>query len=100
MYQARRNPTTPSPQYSETEDCDARHCDFRRLSLRRQQVQARAAREPEHSGAPLCTVVLGSIGWNAHMRCANGYREETRSMRKCVYRMQLDLPPNITCLKQ
>jgi hypothetical protein len=25
------------------------------------------------------------------MRCANGYREYTRSMRKCVYRKQLDL---------
>ena len=25
------------------------------------------------------------------MRCANGYRLETRSMRKCVYRKQLDL---------
>ena len=23
-----------------------------------------------------------------HMRCANGYRQETRSMRKCVYRKQ------------
>jgi hypothetical protein len=26
-----------------------------------------------------------------HMRGANGYRQETRSMRKCVYRKQLDL---------
>ena len=25
------------------------------------------------------------------MRCANGYRQETRSMRRCVYRKQLDL---------
>ena len=25
------------------------------------------------------------------MRCADGYREETRSMRRCVYRKQLDL---------
>jgi hypothetical protein len=25
------------------------------------------------------------------MRCANGYRQETRSMRKCVYRKQPDL---------
>jgi hypothetical protein len=25
------------------------------------------------------------------MRCANGYREGTRSMRRCVYRKQLDL---------
>ena len=25
------------------------------------------------------------------MRCANGYRQETRSMRRCVYLKQLDL---------
>jgi hypothetical protein len=25
------------------------------------------------------------------MRCANGYREGIRSMRRCVYRKQLDL---------
>ena len=25
------------------------------------------------------------------MRCADGYREGTRSMRRCVYRRQLDL---------
>jgi hypothetical protein len=29
--------------------------------------------------------------WKVHMRCANGYRQETRSMRKCVYRKLLDL---------
>ena len=32
-----------------------------------------------------------SLGWKVHMRCANGYRLETRSMRRCVYRKQLDL---------
>ena len=32
-----------------------------------------------------------SLGWKVHMRCANGYRQETRSMRKRVYRKQLDL---------
>jgi hypothetical protein len=32
-----------------------------------------------------------SLGWKVHMRCANGYRESTRSMRRCVYRKQLDL---------
>jgi len=32
-----------------------------------------------------------SLGWKVHMRCANGYRQETRSMRRCVYRKQLDL---------
>jgi hypothetical protein len=32
-----------------------------------------------------------SLGWKVHMRCANGYRQETRSMRRRVYRKQLDL---------
>ena len=32
-----------------------------------------------------------SLGWKVHMRCADGYREGTRSMRRCVYRKQLDL---------
>jgi hypothetical protein len=39
-------------------------------------------------------VLLGvarSLGWRVHMRCNDGYRLETRSMRKCVYRKQLDL---------
>jgi hypothetical protein len=36
--------------------------------------------------------VARSLGWKVHMRCANGYRQETRSMRKCVYRKQLDRP--------
>jgi hypothetical protein len=35
--------------------------------------------------------VARSLGWKVHMRCNNGYRLETRSMRKCVYRKQLDL---------
>jgi hypothetical protein len=35
--------------------------------------------------------VARSLGWKVHMRCANGYRQETRSMRRCVYRRQLDL---------
>ena len=35
--------------------------------------------------------VARSLGWKGHMRCANGYREGTRSMRRCVYRKQLDL---------
>ena len=29
--------------------------------------------------------VARSLGWKVHMRCANGYRQETRSMRRCVY---------------
>jgi hypothetical protein len=33
--------------------------------------------------------VARSLGWKVHMRCANGYRLETRSMRRCVYRTQL-----------
>jgi hypothetical protein len=35
--------------------------------------------------------VARSLGWKVHMRCANGYRDSTRSMRRCVYRQQLDL---------
>jgi len=35
--------------------------------------------------------VARSLGWKVHMRCANGYRESNRSMRRCVYRRQLDL---------
>ena len=35
--------------------------------------------------------VVRSLGWKVHMRCANGYRQETRSMRRGVYRKQLDL---------
>jgi hypothetical protein len=35
--------------------------------------------------------VARSLGWKVHMRCATGYREGTRSMRRCVYRKQLDL---------
>jgi len=35
--------------------------------------------------------VARSLGWKVHMRCANGYRQETRSMRKCVYHRMLDL---------
>ena len=28
--------------------------------------------------------VARSLGWKVHMRCANGYREGTRSIRRCV----------------
>ena len=35
--------------------------------------------------------VARSLGWKVHMRCAHGYWEGTRSMRRCVYRKQLDL---------
>ena len=47
-----------------------------------------------------------SLAWKVHTRCANGYRQETRSMRRCVYRKQLDLEtlvctrgPNFLALK-
>jgi hypothetical protein len=33
--------------------------------------------------------VARSLGWKVHMHCANGYRQETRSMRRCVYRSEL-----------
>jgi hypothetical protein len=32
-----------------------------------------------------------TLGWKVHMRCAHGYLDNTRSMRRCVYRKQLDL---------
>jgi hypothetical protein len=35
--------------------------------------------------------VARSLGWKVHMRCADGYREGKRSMRRCVYRKQLGL---------
>jgi hypothetical protein len=35
--------------------------------------------------------VARSLGWKVHMRCADGHREGTKSMRRCVYRKQLDL---------
>jgi hypothetical protein len=35
--------------------------------------------------------VARSLGSKVHMRCTAGYRESTRSMRRCVYRKQLDL---------
>jgi hypothetical protein len=35
--------------------------------------------------------VARTLGWKVHMRCAGGYREGTRSMRRCVYRKQLEL---------
>ena len=35
--------------------------------------------------------VARSMEWKVHTRCADDYRQETRSMRKCVYRKLLDL---------
>ena len=35
--------------------------------------------------------IARSLGWKVHMRCAHGYREGTKSIRRCVYRKQLDL---------
>jgi hypothetical protein len=35
--------------------------------------------------------IARSLGWKVHMRCADGYREGTKSMRRCVYRKHLDL---------
>jgi hypothetical protein len=37
--------------------------------------------------------VARSLGWKVHMRCNDGYRQETRSLRKCVYRKQLKGAP-------
>ena len=41
--------------------------------------------------------VARSLGWKVHMRCANGYRQETRSMRRCVYRKQGSKPNRGPC---
>src|ERR1700758_2474508 len=35
--------------------------------------------------------IARSLGWKVHMRCADGYREGTKSIRRCVFRRQLDL---------
>jgi hypothetical protein len=35
--------------------------------------------------------VARSLAWRVHIRCADGYRESIKSMRKCIYRKQLDL---------
>jgi len=32
-----------------------------------------------------------SLGWKVRMRRTKGYREGTKSMRRCIYRKQLDL---------
>ena len=44
--------------------------------------------------------VARSLGWKVHMRCAHCYREGTRSIRKCVYRKQLDLAAAAIATKQ
>jgi hypothetical protein len=35
--------------------------------------------------------IARSLGWRVHMRCSDGYRESTKSIRRCIYRKQLDL---------
>ena len=35
--------------------------------------------------------VARSLSWKVQMRCANGYRQKTRVMRRCVFRKQLDV---------
>ncbi len=35
--------------------------------------------------------IARSLGWRVHMRCSDGYREGTKSMRRCTYRKLLDL---------
>jgi hypothetical protein len=35
--------------------------------------------------------IARSLGWRVHMRCSGGYREGTKSIRRCGYRKQLDL---------
>jgi hypothetical protein len=60
-------------------------------------VESRAHLTPAHQCSTFVLMevetlgVARSLSWRVHMRCNNGYRQETRSMRKCVYRKQLDL---------
>jgi len=35
--------------------------------------------------------IARSLAWKVHMRCSDGYHEGTKSIRRCVYRKQLDL---------
>jgi hypothetical protein len=35
--------------------------------------------------------IARSLAWKVHMRCSDGYREGTKSIRRCVYRKQLDI---------
>ena len=35
--------------------------------------------------------IARSLAWKVHMRCCEGYREGTKSIRRCVYRKQLDI---------
>ena len=35
--------------------------------------------------------IARSLCWRVHLRCADGYREGTKSMRRRIYRKQLDL---------
>jgi len=46
---------------------------------------------------PLCSDAVETLGiarslaWKVHIQCADGYREGTKSIRRCVYRQQLDI---------
>ena len=35
--------------------------------------------------------IARNLAWKVHMRCSDGYREGTKSMRRCIYRRQLDI---------
>jgi hypothetical protein len=35
--------------------------------------------------------IARSLAWKVHKRCSDGYREGTKSIRRCVYRKQLDI---------
>ena len=70
-------------------------CSHRRMVL--------SSRTGPDQSEPLFTFVLmkvealgiaRSLGWKVHMRCADGYREGTKSTRRCVYTLVCTRGPN------
>ena len=67
-------------------------CSYVAFRHRHDLMRTRLHSPPKRSTFVLTEVetlgIARSLGWKVHMRCANGYREGTRSMRRCVYREQ------------
>jgi hypothetical protein len=83
--------------------CSADHMGRPAHSPTRRAARTKALRSPSPvlDNPFLCSLfvpmevetigVARSLGWKVHMRCADGYREGTKSIRRCTYRKQLDL---------
>jgi hypothetical protein len=81
---------------------NARHRSFGHRQVRR-DASTMSSRQGEKglAGASQCSTfvlveietlgIARSLGWRVHMRCLDGHRESTKSVRRCVYRKQLDL---------